>query len=113
MAVLLFSLALGGLLFLAFALLALTQFQHRRATGQQDLPAHRIVVVRKIAGVLLVMALAMAVWQQGGGFGFLLWVGLASLAACMVALALSWQPRTLVPLAMLMQARVFWKKQSE
>lgn len=100
--VLLFYPALGLLLFLAFALLALTQFPHRRATGMTDLPSRHVLWIRLTAGVLVVIALVLAIRHEGGGFGFLLWIGLLSFAACIVALILSWKPLLLAPLARLM-----------
>lgn len=98
----LFYPALGLLLFLAFALLALTQFPHRRAVGLAELPFYNAVWVRLAAGVLVVLALVLAVRHEGGGFGVLLWAGLVSFTACLVALVLSWRPLLLAWLARLM-----------
>ncbi|WP_338333508.1 DUF3325 family protein [Acetobacter sp. LMG 32666] len=101
MAVLLYS-AFAVVLFLAFALLALTQFAHRRATGAADLPPERVGQTRAVAGLLVGAVLCVTTYTEGGGFGFLLWVGLVSLAACAVALVLGWCPALLAPLARMM-----------
>ncbi|WP_162870711.1 MULTISPECIES: DUF3325 domain-containing protein [Acetobacter] len=103
MAAFLFSFALELVLFVAFALLALTQFQHRRATGVPELRTRRRKAqIRGGAVVLLVLTLVIAVGNEGGGFGFLLWVGLVSFAACNVAFVLGWWPGILRPLAKLL-----------
>lgn len=106
MAIVLFYILLWLLLFLAFALLALTQFQHRRATGTTELPSRRVMLVRLVAVVFLIMALAVSIIHEGGGFGSLLWVGLMILAAWTVAMILAWCPQLLAPLAFLMRARL-------
>ncbi|GCD75038.1 hypothetical protein NBRC3299_1330 [Acetobacter pasteurianus NBRC 3299] len=73
MAVFLFSFALELMIFVAFALLALTQFQHRRAVGMaEELFHRRKAQVRGGAGGLLAFALVIAVRHEGSGFGFLL-----------------------------------------
>ncbi|MDN7354365.1 DUF3325 domain-containing protein [Acetobacter senegalensis] len=95
----LFSFGLGLMLFVGFALLALTQFVHRRATGTAELPPRRGTQVRLVAILLLVLALVLAVQNEGGGFGFLLWAGLMSFAACGVALILGYWPYLLAPVA--------------
>lgn len=51
----LFSFGLGLMLFVGFALLALTQFVHRRATGAAELPPRRATQVRLVAILLLVL----------------------------------------------------------
>lgn len=107
MAALLFRTCLTLLLFLAFLLLALTQFQHRRATGAAELSARRAARVRLAAAVLLILALVITIRQEGGGFGSLLWVGLMSLAACAVTLLLAWWPRLFSPLARLLMLSPF------
>ncbi|MBO1327701.1 DUF3325 domain-containing protein [Acetobacter suratthaniensis] len=98
----LFYLPLCLWLFIAFALLALTQFNHRRACGMTDLPPSRTRLIRLMAGVMLLFALVISIAHESSGFGFLLWVGLLSLCACAVALLLGWYPRLLAPLARLM-----------
>lgn len=103
MAIVVYDLPLGLLLFLAFALLALTQAPHRRATGTTDLPSDRVMQLRLVAILSLAMALLLAVHHEGEGFGFLLWSGLISLAACAVSLVLAWCPRLLGPLSRLLQ----------
>lgn len=99
---LLFYPALGILLFLAFALLALTQFPHRRATGTVELPPRQVAQARLTALLLLVLSLAWAIRHDGAGFGSLLWAALISLTACAVALILGWRPGLLAPIARLM-----------
>ena len=99
MATFVFDLGLGALTFLAFALLALTQFPHRRATGVPELPRNRALRAYLAAAMLLGMTLVLSVENDGGGFGFLLWASLLSLAACAVALVLGWWPWLLSPLA--------------
>ncbi|NHN89499.1 DUF3325 family protein [Acetobacter conturbans] len=102
MSAFLFCTFLGLLLFLAFALLALTQFPHRRVTGTAELLPRRVTQVRLLAGLLLVVTLGLAIWNEGGGFGFLLWASLLSLTACAVAFVLGWWAGLLVPLARVM-----------
>lgn len=106
-AVFLLYLLLGLLLFFAFALLALTQFPHRRAIGLTDLASRQAIWTRIVAGVLVILALVLAIRNEGGGFGFLLWTGLLSLASCIVALILSWRPTFLAPLARLISSDRF------
>ncbi|MCP1243878.1 DUF3325 family protein [Acetobacter lambici] len=94
--------AFALVLFLAFALLALTQFTHRRSTGTAELPPERVRQARFVAGLLLCAVLCAAIYTEGGGFGVLLWAGLVSLAACAVTVVLGWRPALLAPLARLM-----------
>ncbi|BAU38672.1 hypothetical protein APT_01590 [Acetobacter pasteurianus NBRC 101655] len=107
--------ALGLLLFFAFALLALTQFPHRRAIGLTDLAFQQTIWTRVVAGLLVILALVLAVLSEGGGFGILLWAGLLSLASCIVALILSWRPSFLAPLAQFISSDrfpIFFRKSS-
>ena len=53
----------------------------------------------------LVLALLLAIIHDGGGFGTLLWIGLASGAACMVALTIAWYPGLLISLTRTMARR--------
>jgi len=94
--------AFGLILLVAFALLALTQFPHRRATKTPQLLPGAALKARLLAGLLLVGVLIMAIWREGGGFGFLLWGSLLSLSACAVSLILGWWPHLLALLARLM-----------
>jgi hypothetical protein len=90
----LFSLLLGG-----FAILALSQDQHRRALGAAP-QGERVRTVQRIAGhILLMLALPLALWRDGPGFGALLWACLLMAAAFAVTVTLSWRPRWLAPLA--------------
>lgn len=90
----LFLLLYGG-----FALLALSQDQHRRAIGAQAL-GRWVRKGQRIAGYfLLVLALPLALWRDGPGFGPLLWGILLSVTACAVTFTLSWRPEWLAPLA--------------
>lgn len=98
----LFYLPLGLCLFMAFTLLALTQFTHRRATGTAELPTQRARLIRLMAAILLLLALIAAIEHENSGFGVLLWTGLLSLSACTVALLIGWCPQALSPLARLM-----------
>ncbi|WP_025860466.1 DUF3325 domain-containing protein [Acetobacter papayae] len=102
MAAYLFYLPLGLCLFMAFALLALTQFTHRRATGTAELSTQRARLIRLVATALLLFALTGAIKHENSGFGGLLWAGLLSLCACTVALLLGWCPQIFSPLARLM-----------
>ncbi|MBO1328841.1 DUF3325 family protein [Acetobacter suratthaniensis] len=101
----LFYTGLVGVLYGAFALLALTQFQHRRATGGRTLLSRRVVYIRSVATLLLVLALFLAIMHDGSGFGALLWITLASGTACMVALRIAWHPGLLIPLTRIMEWR--------
>ncbi|MBF0886710.1 DUF3325 domain-containing protein [Gluconobacter sphaericus] len=91
-----------SILFVSFALLALTQFPHRRATKTSELSSGAIFKARLLAGVLQISILIMAVLQDGEGFGFLLWACLLPFSACSVSLFLAWQPNLLAPLSRLM-----------
>ncbi|MBF0863064.1 DUF3325 family protein [Gluconobacter kanchanaburiensis] len=87
------------IIFISFSLLALTQFPHRRATKTSELSQNAIFIARLLAGFLQTSILIMAVWHDGGGFGFLLWACLLSLSAFSVSLILGGRPNLLAPLA--------------
>ncbi|MFT8558821.1 MAG: DUF3325 family protein [Acetobacter sp.] len=103
------------LLVLAFALMAMTQFPHRRAVGLTDLASRQAIWTRTVAGLLVILALVLAIRNEGGAFGFLLWAGLLSLASCIVVLILSWRPTFFASLARLISSdrfRIYLNKSS-
>lgn len=95
-------LSLAGLVLLlygGFVLLALSQDQHRRAIGVAPMRVG-VRAAQRIAGyAFLALALPLAIWRDGAGFGTLLWAVLLSVAACAVTFTLSWRPGWLASLA--------------
>lgn len=93
-------LALIFVLHLGFALLALSQSRNRRTVGvAASLSRTAAMIVRALGFGLIALALPMAVWRDGGGFGSLLWACLLSIAAFAVTVTLSWRAHWLKPLA--------------
>lgn len=86
-----------GLCYLAFALLALCQTAQRKRVDPQACPATATGqwTRRLCAALCLSLALALLLAAQGGGFGTLLWLLLASAAAVSLAMTLSWAPTAL------------------
>lgn len=99
------SAALIVILLVGFALLALSQARHwRTVAARSPLPRTATIIVRLLGLALLAVALPIALWRDGTGFGSLLWALLLSLAACAVTLTLSWRPGWLKPLALAIHA---------
>jgi hypothetical protein len=97
---LLLFVALIFVLFLGFALLALSQNRNWRSVDvATSLSRTGVTVLRALGCGLITLALPMALWRDGGGFGSLLWVCLLSIAAFAVTLTLSWRASWLKPLA--------------
>ncbi|HBM09979.1 DUF3325 domain-containing protein [Pseudomonas sp. Choline-3u-10] len=88
------------LCYLAFALLALCQQAHRKGVDPSAcIPTAGGQRMRALCATLcLFTALALLLAGQGGGFGTVLWVLLASAAAFSLALTLAWKPAWLRPL---------------
>ena len=98
--------ALSLTAYLGFALLALSQARPRRRLGlAAELARGRRIGLRLAGGLLLVLALVLALLRDGPGFGGLLWATAVSLAALAVAFTLSWQPRLLGLLAGVLPGR--------
>ena len=98
--------ALSLTAYFGFALLALSQAQPRRRLGLAvELGHGRRIGLRLAGGLLLVLALVLALLRDGPGFGGLLWATAVSLAALAVAFTLSWQPRLLDLLAGVLPGR--------
>lgn len=92
--------ALIFFLHLGFALLALSQSRNWRAAGvATSLSRTAAIILRALGFGLIALALPMALWRDGGGFGSLLWVCLLSIAAFAVTVTLSWRAHWLKPLA--------------
>ncbi|MDB5425368.1 MAG: hypothetical protein JWQ29_2784 [Phenylobacterium sp.] len=91
--------AMLGCSFLGFALIALTQDQHRRRVAGAG-PLNRRPARRQqgVAAVLLILSLLIAIWRRGGSFGAMLWLLTLSAGALLVAAALAWRPRLLAGL---------------
>jgi Protein of unknown function (DUF3325) len=92
---LLASIAALGSGYTGWALLALSQREHRfAAAGELPPPsARRHHIVRLLAVLLLAGALGAWVAGHGGGFGTLLWMLLLAAGALAVAFTLAWRPR--------------------
>lgn len=87
-------------LLVGFALLALSQDRHRRAVGITTPLSHTAtLIVRTLGFGLIALALPLALWREGPGFGSLLWACLLTAAAFTVTATLSWKPHWLRPLA--------------
>lgn len=86
----------GVVLYFGFALLALSQERHWRAAGA-PLPRSSMAIGgwRVIGYALIGCGLPLAIWQEGAGFGSLLWGTLSSIAAMAVTATLSWRPHWL------------------
>jgi hypothetical protein len=81
--------------FLGFALIALTQNQHRKRVAEALALQRRAAMWQRAAGVsLLIASLPIALWREtGGGFGSILWVLSLTVGALLVAAGLTWRPR--------------------
>ena len=85
--------------FTGFALIALTQAQHRnRVAGAPALQRRRAWGQRALAAAFLAMALPIALWRDTPSFGAILWVLSLSVGAQLVTAALTWRPAILRPL---------------
>ncbi|MDQ3270648.1 MAG: DUF3325 domain-containing protein [Pseudomonadota bacterium] len=85
-----------ALLFLGFALLALSQDRYQECVFGSNGPIAPASRAQRATGLIAIaLALPLCVWDQGGGFGSLLWVVLMGAAAMAVALLLTWRPRSL------------------
>jgi hypothetical protein len=79
-----------------FALIALTQPQHRlRAAGTPALDPRKALRRRLLGAAFLAASAAVAIWRQGASFGAILWVLSLSAGALLVAAVLAWRPRLL------------------
>ena len=94
----LLTLAAALAIYLALALLALSQEDHWSRAGMP--PSTRLARRwRYVAGVVLILAGVLCVAGHGAGFGLILWVMLIGAGIVAVALTLSWRPRWLGGLA--------------
>lgn len=94
------------LLFLGFALLALSQERHQeRVLGPNWPLAPARPAQRAIGFIANGLALPLCVVGQGSGFGSLLWVVLMAAAAMAVALLLTWRPSAFRLLARLLATK--------
>lgn len=90
----LLTLAAAMAIYLALALLALSQEDHWSRAGMP--PATRLARRwRYLAGIVLILAGALYVAVHGAGFGLILWVMLIGAGIMAVALTLSWRPQWL------------------
>jgi len=81
-------------IYLALALLALSQEDHWSRAGMP--PATRLAHRwRYVASIVLILAGLLCVAGHGVGFGLILWVMLVGAAIVAVALTLSWRPQWL------------------
>ena len=95
-------LGLALALHLGFALLALSQVRHWRGVLPRVPQPGPSTILLRISGYGLIgLALPIALWRDGPGFGPLLWACLMSVAACAVTITLSWRAHWLKPLARL------------
>ena len=85
-------------IYLALALLALSQEDHWSRAGMP--PATRLAHRwRYVASIVLILASLLCVAGHGAGFGLILWVMLIGAAIMAVALTLSWRPQWLSGIA--------------
>ena len=85
-----------------FALLALTQERHFYRFYTSFRPVAQLIHAQAAIRIIATCAaLPLCIQAQGAGFGSLLWLLLATLAAMTVALQLTWAPQCLKPLAWL------------
>ena len=85
-------------IYLALALLALSQEDHWSRAGMP--PATRLAHRwRYVASIVLILAGLLCVAGHGVGFGLILWVMLVGAAIVAVALTLSWRPQWLGAMA--------------
>lgn len=90
----LLTLAAAMAIYLALALLALSQEDHWSRAGMP--PSTRLARRwRYLAGIVLILAGALCVAGHGAGFGLILWVMLIGAGIMAVALTLSWRPHWL------------------
>lgn len=81
-------------IYLALALLALSQEDHWSRAGMP--PATRLAHRwRYVASIVLILAGILCVTGHGAGFGLILWVMLVGAGIMAVALTLSWRPQWL------------------
>jgi hypothetical protein len=82
--------------FVGFALIALTQDQHRkRVAAAPALQRRRAWGQRALAAVFLLLALPIALWRDTTSFGAILWVLSLSGGAFLTVAALTWRPQVL------------------
>jgi hypothetical protein len=90
----LLTLAAALAIYLALALLALSQEDHWSRAGMP--PATRLARRwRYVAGAILILAGLLCVAGHGAGFGLILWVMLIGAGIVAMALTLSWRPHWL------------------
>ena len=79
---------------LGLALFAYSQAKHRKAMAVARTPLRQQLMIRRGAGVLLLLAaLLLTYLRDGPSFGTVLWLLLLSLAAVTVTFVLAWRPR--------------------
>ena len=95
-------LAAAALLFISFALLALSQERHSEAVLGSNMPLLQYCwPQRAIYFIAIICVLPLIVAQEGAGFGSLLWVLMVCANATAVAFTLTTCPAVLRPLALL------------
>lgn len=97
-------LALIVALYLGFALLALSQERNRRTVRVAAALPRVATILLRVAGYGLIgLALPIALWRDGPGFGALMWATLVSIGALAVVCTLTWKPLWLRPLVRIVQ----------
>lgn len=92
--------AAWALALLGFALLSLVQQYHLIRAGEANPPAARSGYPQRAIGLIAIGAgLPLCIAARGPAFGSLSWAMLATAAAMVVALTLTWRPQWLRPLA--------------
>lgn len=95
-------LATAAMLFISFALLALTQERHWETVCRSNRPFVQYQWARKaIFFIAIASALPLNIAREGAGFGSLLWVLMVCASAAAVAFTLTVCPVVLRPLALL------------
>jgi len=88
-----------GCTYIGFALIALTQAQHRKRVAETaGLQRRWAWGQRALAAVFLALALPVALWRDTTSFGAILWVLSLSVGAQLVTATLTWRPQILKPL---------------
>jgi hypothetical protein len=90
--------------YLGFALLAVSQDRHwHHLGGARHCPTRASMLLRIGGCALLIAALILLLVSDGAGFGSLLWATMLSIGAVAVVGTLTWRPGWLRPLARLVR----------
>ncbi|MGA4636220.1 DUF3325 domain-containing protein [Pseudomonas solani] len=88
--------------YLAMTALSLAMSRHHKVLFQGPLPEARVRLLRVVAMFAFAIGLALAVSDQGGEIGTILWLCQVMLAALLVVALLAWHSRWVLPLVALL-----------